>query len=131
VTGGQYDRLSLQFLLGYSLAPLTWLLGVPASDITVVGQLLGEKIIMNEMIGYISLKELIASGAFTDQKSIIMATYILCGFANFSSVGIQLGGIGALAPNQRPLLARLGFKALLGGAMASLLSAALVGMILG
>lgn len=131
ITSGQYDILSLQFLLGYSLAPLTWLLGVPAADITVVGQLLGEKIIMNEMIGYISMRDMIAAGAFSDQKSIIMATYILCGFANFSSVGIQLGGIGALAPSQRGTLARLGFKALLGGALASLLSAALVGMILG
>ena len=102
-----------------------------SQDITIVGQLLGEKIIMNEMIGYISLKDLIAAGAFADQKSIIMATYILCGFANFSSVGIQIGGIGALAPSQRPMLARLGFLALLGGAMSSLLSAALVGMILG
>jgi CNT family concentrative nucleoside transporter len=131
LTGGQYKILSLQFLLGYTLAPLTWLMGVPARDITVVGQLLGEKIIMNEMIGYISMKDLIAAGAFTDQKSVIMATYILCGFANFSSVGIQIGGIGALAPSQRPMLASLGFKALLGGVMASLLSAALVGMILG
>jgi concentrative nucleoside transporter, CNT family len=131
LTSGQYKILSLQFLLGYSLAPLTWLLGVPAKDITIVGQLLGEKIIMNEMIGYISMKDMIAAGAFADQKSVIMATYILCGFANFSSVGIQLGGIGALAPSQRSNLAKLGFRALLGGAMSSLLSASLVGMILG
>jgi CNT family concentrative nucleoside transporter len=131
VSAGQYEVLSLQFILGYSLAPLTWVLGVPAQDITTVGQLFGEKIILNEMIAYISLKDLMSSGAFTDQKSIIMATYMLCGFANFSSVGIQLGGIGALAPGQKKTLARLGFRALVGGAMASLLSATIVGMILG
>jgi CNT family concentrative nucleoside transporter len=83
------------------------------------------------LIAYISLKDLMNAGVFADQKSIIMATYMLCGFANFSSVGIQLGGIGALAPGQRKTLSRLGFRALVGGAMASLLSATIVGMILG
>lgn len=128
---GQYQSLSLQFLLGYALAPLTWVLGVPAKDITIVGQLFGEKIILNEMIAYISLKDLMNMGMFSDQKSVIMATYMLCGFANFSSVGIQLGGIGAIAPGQKKTLSKLGFKALVGGAMASLLSATIVGMILG
>lgn len=131
LTGGQYTKFSLQFVLGYALAPLTWTLGVHARDMTIVGQLLGEKIILNEMVAYISLKDLIASGVFYDQKSIILSVYILCGFANFSSVGIQLGGIGALAPSQRTTLSKLGFKALLGGALASLLSATIVGMILG
>jgi CNT family concentrative nucleoside transporter len=131
LSSGQYQELSLQFILGYSLAPLTWVLGVPAQDITTVGQLFGEKIILNEMIAYISLKDLMGAGVFADQKSVIMATYMLCGFANFSSVGIQLGGIGAIAPGQRKTLSRLGFRALVGGAMASLLSATIVGMILG
>jgi len=131
VSGGQYQHLSMQFLLGYALAPLTWVLGVPAKDITLVGQLFGEKIILNEMIAYISLRDLMSLSAFADQKSVIMATYMLCGFANFASVGIQLGGIGALAPGQRKTLSKLGFKALVGGAMASLLSATIVGMILG
>ncbi len=131
LSNGQYQSLSLQFLLGYALAPLTWVLGVPSHDITVVGQLFGEKIILNEMVAYISLKDLISINAFTSEKSIIMATYMLCGFANFSSIGIQLGGIGALAPGQRKTLSKLGFKALVGGAMASLLSATIVGMILG
>jgi CNT family concentrative nucleoside transporter len=131
MTGGQYTKFSLQFVLGYALAPLTWTLGVHAKDMTIVGQLLGEKIILNEMVAYISLKDLIASGAFYDQKSIILSVYILCGFANFSSVGIQLGGIGALAPSQRTTLSKLGFLALLGGALSSLLSATLVGIILG
>jgi CNT family concentrative nucleoside transporter len=131
ITGGQYSKVSLQFFLGYTLSPLTWALGVHAKDITIVGQLLGEKLILNEMVAYISLKDLISGGAFYDQKSIILSVYILCGFANFASVGIQLGGIGALAPGQRNNLSRLGFRALIGGALASLLSATLVGMILG
>lgn len=131
MTGGIYTKISLQFLLGYILAPLTWLLGVNWHDMTLVGQLLGEKIILNEMIGYASLKDLISSGAFYDQKSIIIAVYVLCGFANFSSVGIQIGGIGAIAPNQRKTLSSLGFRALLGGGLSALLSATLVAMILG
>lgn len=131
LTGGVYEKFSLQFLLGYSLAPLTWLMGVNARDMTLVGQLLGEKIILNEMIGYASLKELVTSGAFYDQKSVILAVYVLCGFANFSSVGIQIGGISAIAPNQRKTLSSLGFRALLGGGMTALISATLVAMILG
>jgi concentrative nucleoside transporter, CNT family len=131
MTGGNYTKISLQFILGYILAPLTWLLGVNWHDVPLVGQLLGEKIILNEMIGYASLKDLISSGAFYDQKSIIISVYVLCGFANFSSVGIQIGGIGALAPNQRKTLSSLGFRALLGGGLAALLSATLVAMILG
>lgn len=131
LTNNKYDTLSLQFILGYSMAPLMWMIGVPAADVTLVGQLLGEKIILNEFIAYTSLKDLISAGMFTNQKSIIIATYILCGFANFSSIGIQLGGIGALAPSKRTMLSKLGFRALLGGAMASLLSATIIGMILG
>jgi CNT family concentrative nucleoside transporter len=131
MTGGQYESLSLQFILGTILSPLAWLLGVPSADMSLVAQLFGEKIILNEMVAYISMKDLIESAKFTDTKSVIMATYMLCGFANFASIGIQVGGIGALAPNQKPLLGRLGFKALIGGAMASLLSATIVGMILG
>jgi CNT family concentrative nucleoside transporter len=131
VSGGQYKSLSLQFVLGMIFSPLAWLLGVPAADMSLVAQLFGEKIILNEMVAYISMKDLLEVGSFTHQKSIIMATYMLCGFANFASIGIQVGGIGALAPNQKALLGKLGFKALLGGAMASLLSATIVGMILG
>lgn len=131
MTGGKYTKVSLQFILGYTLAPLTWLLGVNWHDVHLIGQLLGEKTVLNEMIGYASLKDLINSGAFYDQKSIILAVYVLCGFANFSSVGIQIAGIGALAPNQRKTLSSLGFLALLGGGVAALLSATLVAMILG
>ncbi|PLX06709.1 MAG: Na+ dependent nucleoside transporter [Marinilabiliales bacterium] len=130
-TNGQYDSLSLEFILGYAFAPLMWLIGVGGEDITLVGRLLGEKLIMSEFIGYISLAELKASGIFAEQKSIIMATYMLCGFANFASIGIQIGGIGSLAPNQRKQLSKFGMRALLGGSLSSLLSATIVGIIMG
>ncbi len=130
-TGGQYKELSLQFILGYTFAPLMWLLGVAKEDITLVGRVLGEKLIMTEFIGYVSLGDLKAAGAFVEQKSVIMATYMLCGFANVASIGIQIGGIGALAPGKKILLTELGVKALLAGTLASLLSATIVGMILG
>ena len=131
ITNGKYNELSLQFLLGYTFAPLMWLIGVCPEDIAVVGRLLGEKLILTEFIGYISLADLKASGAFTETKSIIMATYILCGFANFSSIGIQIGGIGALAPKRRVLLSQYGMRALLAGTLASLMSATIIGAILG
>ncbi|HZH72167.1 MAG TPA: nucleoside transporter C-terminal domain-containing protein, partial [Mariniphaga sp.] len=130
-TKGQYEGLSLQFILGYTFAPLMWLTGVSVQDIVLVGRLLGEKLILTEFIGYISLAELKASAAFSDPKSIIMATYILCGFANFSSIGIQIGGIGALAPGRRILLSKYGVPALIGGTLASLMSATIIGMIMG
>ena len=130
-TNGRYNELSLQFILGYTFAPLMWLIGVSSTDIVTVGRLLGEKLILTEFIGYISLAELKATGVFSDPKSIIMATYILCGFANFSSIGIQIGGIGALAPGRRVLLSKLGMYALIGGTLASLMSATIIGMIMG
>lgn len=131
LTNGQFDKFSLEFVLGYVFTPIAWAIGVPAADMTLVAQLFGEKIILNEMIAYISLKELIDTMSFTHEKSVIIATYILCGFANFSSIGIQIGGIGSLAPGKRTMLSQLGFRALIGGALASLLSATIVGMILG
>ena len=131
ISGGQYERLSLQFILGYTFAPVMWLIGVSLPDITLVGRLLGEKIIMTEFIGYVSLAELKEAGAFADPKSIIMATYMLCGFANFASIGIQIGGIGSLAPGKRILLSQFGMRALLGGTLAALMSATIVGIILG
>lgn len=130
ISSGRYDRLSMQFLLGYIFSPLMWVLGVPSEDISLVGSLLGEKLIMTELVGYVSLTELKSTGAFSDPKSIIMSTYIVCGFANFASVGIQIGGIGAIAPTQKVLLTKLGMKALLAGSLASLLSATIVGIIL-
>lgn len=131
ISDGQYQHFSLQFILGYGLAPLMWVLGVDGKDITLVGQLLGEKIILNEFVAYTSLGKIMVEPGFTNPRSIIIATYILCGFANFSSIGIQIGGIGALVPEKRKMLAELGFRALLGGGLASLLSATIVGMIYG
>lgn len=123
-----YDKFTLEFIVGFLFAPLAWLLGVPSEDIVLVGQLLGEKTILNEFYAYVTLGELKEAGSFVHYKSIIMATYILCGFANFASIGIQIGGIGALVPNRRGLLSKLGVKALIGGTLASLFTAALVGM---
>lgn len=131
MTNGQYHNLSLQFILGYTFAPLMWLIGVASQDITLVGQLLGEKLIASEFVGYESLATMKAAGTFVSAKSIIMATYMLCGFANFASIGIQIGGIGGLAPGKRVLLSKYGLKALLAGTLASLMSATIVGMILG
>ena len=127
-SNGQFNEFSLQVILGYFFAPLMWLLGVCSEDITLVGRLIGEKLIMTEFIGYISLGDLKSAGAFAEEKSITMATYMLCGFANFASIGIQIGGIGSLAPTKRKLLSELGLKALLAGTLASLLSATIVGM---
>lgn len=131
ISNGQYQHFSLQFILGYAMAPFMWLIGVNTHDITLVGQLLGEKIILNEFVAYTSLGNILTSTGFHSPKSVIIATYILCGFANFSSIGIQIGGIGALVPGKRKMLAELGFRALLGGGLASLLSATIVGMIYG
>jgi concentrative nucleoside transporter, CNT family len=131
VTNGKYNELSLEFILGYALSPLMWLLGVAKEDITLVGSLLGKKLILTEFVSYIDLANMKAAGAFTDTKSIIMSVYMLCGFANFASIGIQIGGIGALAPGRRVLLARYGMRALLAGTLASLLSATIIGVLLG
>ncbi|MGQ1787333.1 MULTISPECIES: NupC/NupG family nucleoside CNT transporter [unclassified Saccharicrinis] len=130
-TNGEYSELNLQFILGYLFSPLMWLIGVCKEDIDLVGRVLGEKLIMTEFIGYVSLGELKEAGAFAQQKSVYIATYVLCGFANFASIGIQIGGIGAIAPSQRVTLTQLGVRALLAGTLASLLSATIVGMILG
>ncbi|MAU27137.1 MAG: Na+ dependent nucleoside transporter [Muricauda sp.] len=133
-TNTPYAALSLELILGYIFAPLMWLIGVAKEDITLMGQLLGIKLAASEFVGYIQLAELknVDSALhFKYNKSIIMATYMLCGFANFASIGIQIGGIGSLAPGQRKNLSRFGMKALLGGTIASLLSATIAGMILG
>jgi CNT family concentrative nucleoside transporter len=130
VSHGNFKALSLEFMLGYLFAPLMWLIGVAGEDITLTGRLVGEKIIASEFVGYESLATLKAQGAFTYQRSIVMATYMLCGFANFASIGIQIGGIGSLAPSKREWLSEFGFRALLGGTLASLLSATIVGMMI-
>lgn len=129
-TDGRFTQLSLQFLLGYLFAPIMWLIGVDSHDMMLVGRLLGEKLILTEFIGYISLSELKAASAFFDYKSVIMSTYLLCGFANFASIGIQIGGIGALAPNKRVTLSKYGLPAVIAGTLSSLMSATIVGMLL-
>ncbi len=129
-----YQQLSLEAILGTVFAPLMWIIGVAKEDIMLMGQLLGIKLAASEFIGYIQLSDLknVASDVhFTYTKSVIMATYMLCGFANFASIGIQIGGIGSLAPGQRKTLSKFGMKAVLGGTLASLLSATIAGMILG
>ncbi len=129
-----YSNLSIELILGYLFAPLMWLIGVAKEDVTLMGQLLGIKIVASEFIGYIQLADLKETSSLvhlSHQKSIIIATYMLCGFANFASIGIQIGGIGSLAPGQRKNLSKFGFKALIGGTLASLLSATIAGMIIG
>ncbi len=133
-THTMYDKLSLEFLLGHLFAPLMWLIGVATEDMTLLGQLLGVKIIASEFVGYENLagmKDTASAIHLTYNKSILMATYMLCGFANFASIGIQVGGIGSLAPGQRKTLSSFGMKALIGGTIASLFSATMAGMLLG
>lgn len=129
-----YSKFSLETILGLIFSPLMWLIGVAKEDMMLMGQLLGIKLAASEFVGYIQLAELknIANDIhFTYEKSVIMATYMLCGFANFASIGIQIGGIGSLAPNQRKTLSEFGLKAVIGGSIASLLSATIAGMIIG
>ncbi len=129
-----YEKFSLEFMLGYIFAPLMWLIGVAQEDMALMGQLLGIKLVASEFVGYIQLADLKNTAnliSFNYEKSVIMATYMLCGFANFASIGIQIGGIGSLAPGQRKTLSEFGIKALIGGTLASLLSATIAGMIIG
>lgn len=127
-----YDALSLEFLLGYLFAPLMWLMGVPAPDIALLGQLLGIKLVASEFVAYAQLADLknLVVGGLHSQKSILMASFMLCGFANFASIGIQIGGIGILAPERRTDLIALGPKAMIGGTLVSLISATMVGMVM-
>jgi CNT family concentrative nucleoside transporter len=129
-----YTKFSLETILGIVFSPLMWLIGVAKEDMMLMGQLLGIKLAASEFVGYIQLAELknVANEIhFTFEKSVIMATYMLCGFANFASIGIQIGGIGSLAPGQRKTLSEFGLKAVIGGSLASLLSATIAGMIIG
>lgn len=131
ITDGKSQGLTFQFILGIILAPFMWLIGIPSPDITLVGSLLGQKTILNEFVAYFQLQEWKDAGMFMYQKSVLMSTYILCGFANISSIGILLGGMGVLAPEKKDLITRFGFPAMIAGALVSVLSATIVGMILG
>ena len=124
-----YTNLSLEMIFGYLFAPIAWLIGIPFEDILLAGQLLGEKTVANEFIAYESLGNMIKNNLLQD-KTKIMATYFLCGFANFLSIGIQIGGIGAIAPERRIDLSKLGVKALIAGTIASLLTSVIVGILI-
>jgi concentrative nucleoside transporter, CNT family len=128
-TAGRFEGLTLQYILGMIFSPVAWMLGVDWSDAVMVGQLLGEKTILNEFFAYASLGKLKAAELFHHKKSIIIATYALCGFANFASIGIQIGGISALAQNQQSTLAKLGVRALIGGTIACFMTATIAGML--
>ena len=126
--------LSLEMILGTIFSPVMWLIGVAKEDMMLMGQLLGIKLASSEFVAYGQLgvlKDVASAPHLLYNKSIIIATYMLCGFANFASIGIQIGGIGALAPNQRKTLSEFGLKAVLGGSLASLLSATIAGAIIG
>lgn len=129
LTAGKYTSFSLQFILGSICAPLAWLLGVPSIDMMYAGQLLGEKTILNEFYAYATMGGLKINGLMSE-RGLIICTYALCGFSNFASIGIQIGGIGALAPNQKSTLAQLGIKALIGGSVACFLTAAIAGLVI-
>ncbi len=129
VTDGQYTGFSMQFLLGIVFAPFAWIMGVPGEDLLRVGQLLGEKTVLNEFFAYKTFGGLKDSGVISDPKSIIITTYALCGFANFASIGIQIGGIGVIAPNKRVTLSQLGIYSLIGGTIACFLTACIAGML--
>ena len=126
---GVATPVRLETILGWVNWPVAWVMGVPARDCQVVGRILGERIVLNEFIGYLSLGEQLKLGTL-DPRSYTLATYALCGFANFSSIAIQIGGIGALAPERRADLARLGLRAMVGGLLACYLTAAVVGILL-
>ena len=126
-TNTQYTVLSFELILGYIGRPIVWLMGIDWKESIFVGELLGTKTVVNEFVGYIKLGEMKSAGVLSE-KSIIMSTYMLCGFANFASIGIQIGGIGALIPNKKGLLSQLGMRSLLGGTIACLLTAVIVGM---
>ncbi|MCX6355355.1 MAG: NupC/NupG family nucleoside CNT transporter [Candidatus Aureabacteria bacterium] len=120
--------LSLQYLLSLLFAPFTWVMGVPWKDCMVVGRLMGERLAINEFVAYLDLASLTAQGVKIDHRSYVIATYALCGFANFSSIAIQIGGIGGMAPSRRHDLARLGLKAMFGGVLASCMTGTIAGM---
>ena len=123
---------SLSAALGYLFAPFAWLMGIEAKDCLLAGELLGKKMVANEFVSYVQLSQWLqpGSGVELSQRSVVILTYALCGFANFSSIGIQIGGIGGIAPERRRDLARLGFRAMLGGSLACFMTACVAGILL-
>lgn len=129
ITDGKYSAFDLKFIFGALFAPVAWLLGTPSEDMMIIGQLLGEKTIINEFVAFDSMAKVKDAGSIAHFKSIIIATYALCGFANISSIGIQIGGIGSLAPGQRKVLSQLGVRALIVGTVAAFFAASIAGML--
>ncbi|HEY0967067.1 MAG TPA: nucleoside transporter C-terminal domain-containing protein [Opitutaceae bacterium] len=129
-TDGRFQGFSLQYILGLVFAPVAWLMGIDSGNLMIAGQLLGEKTILNEFYAYSTMGTLKTNGVLTDERAILILTYALCGFSNIASIGIQVGGIGTLAPNQRSTLAVLGVKALIGGSIATFLCACVAGMLI-
>lgn len=123
---GHPVEFSLQTLFGWVLAPLAWIIGVPWQDATLVGSFIGQKVVINEFVAYVDMAKHIDQ---LTEHSRLIATYALCGFANFSSIAIQIGGIGGLAPSRRPDLARMGLKAVLGGSLATFMTATIAGVL--
>ena len=130
ISGGRYTEFNLQAIFGLILGPFTWLLGVPWAEASYVGQLLGEKTVLNEFYAYVTMGQMMEAGTLSSVRAQTLAVYVLCGFANFASIGIQIGGIGSLAPERRKDLSELGFKAVLGGTAASLTTATLVALLI-
>ncbi|MEM7697381.1 MAG: nucleoside transporter C-terminal domain-containing protein, partial [Verrucomicrobiota bacterium] len=127
LSGGVFPGLSFEALVGFAFAPLAFAIGASPGEVLQLGQLLGTKMVSNEFIAYLALGEMSAANSLSP-KTLFLATFALCGFANFASIGIQIGGIGALAPERRGDLASLGMKAMIGGTLASLLTASIAGM---
>jgi CNT family concentrative nucleoside transporter len=130
-TGGTFKSLSLEFVLGLLYAPIAWLIGIDNRDLMVSGSLLGTRTVLNEFVAYLQMGQMKSAGVYANPRNLVIMTYALCGFANIVSIGIQVGGIGALAPNQRGNLAKLGVKAMVGGTIACLLTACVAGMLIG
>lgn len=129
-TNGRFAVLSMQSIMAVLFAPIAWIIGVSGQDILVFGSLLGEKIVINEFVAFHFLLEARDAGLFRDPRSVMMATFALCGFANFASIGIQIGGISVLAPAKRSVLCSLGVRALIAGTVATLMTATLAGILL-
>lgn len=126
-SGGKYNKLSLEFVIGIIFSPLAWACGVNWADSSLVGQLIGQKLIFTEFVGFVNLASMKESHLFTDPRSVIMATYMLCGFANFASIGVIIGGLGTLAPARKPEIASIALLSMVAGMLTSLLSATIIG----
>jgi CNT family concentrative nucleoside transporter len=124
------ESLTLELMLGWLLSPLAWLMGVPWSDAPTVASLMGVKTVLNEFVAYLQLQGTLAGGTQLEPRSIIIATYALSGFANFSSIAIQIGGIGSIAPSRRQDLSRIGLRAMIAGSIAAFMTATVAGMVL-